>query len=191
MNYFYCKLDLKHQSVHTCSMLDSHRVACDSTVTYRPSSTHFQVKLIKISVLVTNLVLRARLSHHAVKFTRNIFVPGIQVYNFDNSVCLHIYGYLYRLSKKMREGNVFSRVCPSVFSQGGGRVRCDHNLWCIGLHCTVDILLECCLVFCFGFKFFSRKGLFDVYRIWSRFSLNIYLICFFGFHIAKESLSAH
>ena len=65
-------------------------------------------------------MLRARLSDHAVKFTRNIFVPGIQVYNFDNSVCLHIYGYLYRLSKKMREGNVFSRVCPSVFSQGGG-----------------------------------------------------------------------
>ena len=40
---------------------------------------------------------------------------------------------------KLREGNVSSRVCPSVsdFVHSGVGVSCDHYKWCIGPHCTV------------------------------------------------------
>ena len=48
---------------------------------------------------------------------------------------------------KLREGNVFSRVCLSICPQGEGVV-CDHYPWCIGLNCSrplpiVDMGLHC------------------------------------------------
>ena len=43
--------------------------------------------------------------------------------------------HFYRLPKKLRKGNVFSRVCLSVCSQREG-VTCDHYQWCIGSQFT-------------------------------------------------------
>ena len=44
----------------------------------------------------------------------------------------------YHPPTKLREGNVFSCVCPSFCSQTG--VPCEHYPWCIGHHCTRPLL---------------------------------------------------
>ena len=42
--------------------------------------------------------------------------------------------HFYLPSTKLREGNVFTRVCLSVHRDVGSP--CDHYPWCIGLYCT-------------------------------------------------------
>ena len=46
----------------------------------------------------------------------------------------------HRLPRKLREGSVLSRVCPSVCS----RFPCDHYPCCIGPHCTAPPHPHCC-----------------------------------------------
>ena len=48
---------------------------------------------------------------------------------------------IYRPSRKLRECNVFSRVCPSVILSRGGS-SCEHCPWCIWPHCTAPHPLE-------------------------------------------------
>ena len=62
----------------------------------------------------------------------NITIQKCSTSSISYRVCL-FFSAIYHPSTKLREGNVFSRVCPSFCSQGGPNVTITHD----PLHLTV------------------------------------------------------